>query len=285
MSDNLEASQDKLTVRATTYGGIRSSGNLISYPKEVTSGEQKARKELRDCTAAWVTTWLTTDRSRKNSDIFYKTGELIKRSCRVLEAAKLFICDEEILEIFGPVRQLIARSPFLKRLQVWPKGYAGDYETIEYLIDGINRSPEGTLEHHCETYALNSPSVQQHRNKIYEQARLIQETCITVGDSGARILSLGCGGCADLRLVEEAITPYSPDIVLLDVDEDALDFAQRSLNGLGKNCTFLHGNVVRMLRNILSEPYDLVLAGGLFDYLPDRAITFILEAVWEKGLR
>jgi extracellular factor (EF) 3-hydroxypalmitic acid methyl ester biosynthesis protein len=41
-------------------------------------------------------------------------------------------------------------------------------------------------------------------------------------------------------------------------------------------CTFIPGNVLRALPALAAQgPYDLVLAGGLFDYLPDRAARFV----------
>ena len=32
------------------------------------------------------------------------------------------------------IRALHARSPFVARLQAWPRGYAGDFETVEYIV-------------------------------------------------------------------------------------------------------------------------------------------------------
>jgi hypothetical protein len=52
---------------------------------------------------------------------------------------------EEIREIVAPVREIFARSPFVRRAQVWPRGYPGDFETIEQLVSQANRAPEGTL--------------------------------------------------------------------------------------------------------------------------------------------
>lgn len=262
-------------------GDMGPSGSIIPFPREVVDDGDLARADLEEVVASWMEFGEDADGDPGG---FYRAAELLIASCRVLEAARVSLTGEEIREMIEPVRRIIGRSPLVHRLQSWPRGYPGDFETVEYLIEGKNRSPEGTLEHYCESFALNSPPVQQHRNKIQEQARLIVEACIP-RERRARILSLGCGGCADLRLAAKAVAPSNPEIVLLDVDEDALEFARQSLPDLEENCSFVHGNVVRLIRNVLSDPYDLVLAGGLFDYLPDRAITFILKALWEKGLR
>lgn len=39
---------------------------------------------------------------------------------------------------------LHSRSPFISRLQSWPRGYPGDFETIESLVQQINRATPGT---------------------------------------------------------------------------------------------------------------------------------------------
>src|SRR5690606_16733087 len=46
----------------------------------------------------------------------------------------------EIADAAAPARQAMAASPFAARLQTWPRGYPGDFETIEYLVDAINRA-------------------------------------------------------------------------------------------------------------------------------------------------
>ena len=40
---------------------------------------------------------------------------------------------EPILENLKSIRQICSRSSFLNRLQTWPRGYQGDFETVEYF--------------------------------------------------------------------------------------------------------------------------------------------------------
>src|SRR5437588_819468 len=39
-----------------------------------------------------------------------------------------------IRESIVPSRQVLATSPFIRRCQEWPRGYAGDFETVEYMM-------------------------------------------------------------------------------------------------------------------------------------------------------
>jgi hypothetical protein len=51
----------------------------------------------------------------------------------------------EMPRVLDGVRALHARPPFVHRLQTWPRGYAGDFETVEWLCDARNRADPGTV--------------------------------------------------------------------------------------------------------------------------------------------
>jgi SAM-dependent methyltransferase len=185
-----------------------------------------------------------------------------------------------LLEVLEPLRRLHARSPFVRRLQTWPRGYAGDFETVEWLCDATNRAEPGTTAWAIEEYALQSPIAQQHRNKVAMQAHAILAALSSAGRR-ARIASLGCGGCRDLSVVQDCAPDCAGSFVLVDTDLNALDFARRRLHSLTATCEFVPGNVPRVLTNVASKgPFDLVVAGGLFDYLPDRWAIATLRAAY-----
>lgn len=202
--------------------------------------------------------------------MYYGLGAEIAR------AEQAGLTRDEIREIVAPIREIFARSPFVRRAQVWPRGYQGDFETIEQLVSQTNRAPEGTLEWLIESYSLGSPFAQQHRNKVLHQARLITETILRSGPE-ARVLIVASGAAPDLRLVPAQIVGNRCRFVLNDYDEAALDLAEDLLGPVARFCTFISGYVLRSITELASHgPYDLVLAGGLFDYLPDRAARIVV---------
>jgi hypothetical protein len=99
---------------------------------------------------------------------------------------------ERIQADLVPSRQVFATSSFMRRCQQWPRGYAGDFETIEYLAGATNNSVPGTLGWHLEETLLQSPVVRQHRNKLNHQSREIAHALMR--SSSARVLSMACGG-------------------------------------------------------------------------------------------
>ena len=177
----------------------------------------------------------------------------------------------------GALRALHGRSPFVNRLQTWPRGYQGDFETVERLCDATNEAPFNTVAWAIEQCALQSPIAQQHRNKVAIQARAILATVLRVPEP--RIASLGCGGCRDLGLVLDCLPADRGSFVLTDADVGALDLARARLSRLGDRCHFVHGRVPRSLAAVARfGPFDLVVAGGLFDYLPDAWAVATLRA-------
>ena len=194
-------------------------------------------------------------------------------------AASVLACEQAgldrstLLPHLTPVRALHARSPFVERLQTWPRGYPGDFETVEWLCEARNHAPVGTVGWAIEQYALQSPVAQQHRNKVGLQARAILSTLVEKPD--ARIASIGCGGCRDLSLIQGYIPSTDGTFVLVDADADALAFARARLDRLAADrCDFVHGRVPRVLASVAAKgPFELVVAGGLFDYLPDRCVA------------
>lgn len=194
---------------------------------------------------------------------------------------------DRILDAVAPARAVHAASPFVRRLQQWPRGYAGDFETVEYIVHQHNAAPEGTFAYWVEQFALDSPIAQQHRNKVRLQARAILDTALALHhtDEGARVLVIASGGAADLGLVERELAMLKVRLVLVDQDPDALAFARARLPRLAAHLTTECRNVVRGLAAVRAHgPFDLVLAGGLFDYLPDDVATGVLHVVRERLL-
>lgn len=186
---------------------------------------------------------------------------------------------EAIESIVAPARKLQATSTFVRRLQTWPRGYPGDFETVEYICDGTNLSPPNTLAFHVENISLNTSLAQQHRNKVAVQGRAIADAC-TRCDSGA-VLSLASGSNRDMRSVASLIKGSNCHFYLNDHDNDALEFSRKGLGPLAKQCEFIEGNAVRVIAQI-DRKFDLIVIGGLFDYLKDNFTAYILQNAWAR---
>ncbi len=178
------------------------------------------------------------------------------------------------------VWQFIRESPFLTRINVKPRGYAGDSVMMRMIYDNRyeGASSFGKLLH---AHPINCPAAQAVRNRRTLVARRLSEI---VGNrspvSGKRlqVLSVACGPARELRDILR--TPEDCDryrFALLDQDPAALTEAARQLHkqerslGARVRADFFRTSVRRMLaaRDLDDRlgRFDFIYSMGLFDYL------------------
>jgi hypothetical protein len=81
--------------------------------------------------------FLDLDRLGGTPRLFTETAAKICRLvARIVGCERCGCIREEILRALSAARAVHRRSSFIRRLQTWPRGYRGDFETLEYLIRG-----------------------------------------------------------------------------------------------------------------------------------------------------
>jgi hypothetical protein len=207
------------------------------------------------------------------------TGNLFAALSEIAQCQHAGVADAEIAAAVGPLRDLTGRSPLWRRMQTWPRGYRGDFETVERICQAKNdvSFAQDPTAFAYEEFALRCGPVQQHRNKLAEQARLIAATFH--GNPAARVLCIATGPAYDVRCIASSIPPGGR-VVLNDSDPNALDFAHAHLANVAPPIGLVAGNILRVYRKALAlGPYDLVVAGGLFDYLNDPQAEHLIHVV------
>ncbi|GAB4028733.1 class I SAM-dependent methyltransferase [Spirosoma gilvum] len=182
----------------------------------------------------------------------------------------------EIIQRLASLRALVCESPFIARAQVWPRGYQGDFETIKHIIDGKNKAVKHSLGYLLEDFFIHSDICKQHVNKIRVQSELVGETIRS--NRHPRIMSIGCGTSEDLAMHIDLLKRKPASITLVDIDRDALACSSGRLAAISDQLTCLNGNIYRIARQ-LQQQYDLILIGGVFDYLNDKTISSILRSL------
>ncbi len=209
---------------------------------------------------------------------FHNISVLVHELCVEIRRLELLgIARNEIIDELHEAREIHGRSVFISRLQNWPRGYQGDFETIEYLCNGINFTPIDTVEFYLENIALSSPLAQQHENKVFWQSKYIL-SAIYESQNNEGILSIGSGGCRDLRLIEPSLNNNEVRLIINDIDKDAIDYSKQCLESIWHKIIPLHGDSLRKTKRMSKHaPFCLIVAGGLFDYLPDRYACTLLK--------
>jgi len=183
------------------------------------------------------------------------------------------------------LRQVCTASPFMRHIQTWPRGYSGDFEVIDQIFYIQNKAEKGTFVYWLEEYSLICGMSQQHRHKVARQAKEIETVIRTRAKSStpARILILACGSSPDLGLIQHSISELRFAATLVDADSNALQVSRERLPAISDKLTMLEGNVVKKIPELARRgPFDLVVAGGLFDYLPDKVAAFLIRTVMKS---
>ena len=196
-----------------------------------------------------------------------------------IEALEKDFTRKELISHIPKIRQVASDSPLLNRSQKWPKGYQGDFETIEHIISQENRADPHTFAHALEGFFLNSSICQQHINKVKHQSELISDTLTR--NSYSRILSIGCGTSEDVRMNIHKIIGSNAEITLVDFDRDSLHHSLAALEKVKEHIKIFQGNIYKIIKKIHGK-FDLVMIGGVFDYLSDKMIINILSSLKEK---
>lgn len=225
--------------------------------------------------------FLNENLSSNEAENYLKTATVIHKLLDAILIAEENSSKEDILARLDEVRAIHRQSPFFVRTQDWPRGYAGDFETIEYIINGENMSAPYSLGYYLESIILNSPIVQQHRNKVSHQAQLILDKTLEMNNP--KILSIGCGGSADLRQIQKVLKRTDVQITLFDMDEGALACSAEKLEPIKEKCNLIQGNLIRLVKKI-EEKFDLIVIGGVFDYLTDKTIVSVLKKIYNENL-
>ncbi|MDR3502634.1 MAG: hypothetical protein P4L79_08635 [Legionella sp.] len=178
-----------------------------------------------------------------------------------------------------PVMEIMS-TDFAQRMREWPRGYPGDFETIDYLYFKQNNHPKYTLKWLVEEYFYTLPVTQQHRNKVTYQANLIKEAILK--NNNAKIAVLACGGGIDLGLCEDIIKDSNATIYINDQDKDAIKRTISRCSKIADRLYPIETDILRAVKKLSKEPgFNLVVAGGVFDYLNDKISIHLIHQAYE----
>jgi SAM-dependent methyltransferase len=175
------------------------------------------------------------------------------------------------------VLKWFVQHPQTARLWNKPAGYSGDYATIEWLCQ--NNQTWTCLEDIFSNHVLRCTMAKQHREKVVEQQAFFLS--ILSRSEDVDIADVGCGPSMALRGALALTRPKQARLVLVDLDPAALMCSQAQLAMTTSNIQFEYkqGDVVQTLRSFCknAQRFDAITFGGLFDYLPNRVIVFVLQ--------
>lgn len=134
-----------------------------------------------------------------------------------------------------------------------------------------------------DDYYLHTVAAQAVRNRLTHLVGWLRKEVarVTVNVALVRILSLGSGPARELRLLaEEPAFREAVAVTCLDFDPQALRYARGQLDGwLNGRVTYVRDNALRFASGPHRpvQPYHLIYAAGLFDYLNPTQASRLIE--------
>lgn len=178
------------------------------------------------------------------------------------------------------------KSQIMKRGFDKPKGYPGDYRTLEVIYNYETFSPENDLGFYFDWYFLANPYADAVRNRMGILREIVADA-LEKSTQPVKFLNLASGSCRELReIVQEnnpKVTGKAGLFSLIDWDDDALAFSANALKDAPKGLKFdfIKEDIMNFIKDTSffakHGSYDLIYSIGLADYLPDRVLRKLIK--------
>lgn len=173
-------------------------------------------------------------------------------------------------------------SHFLDRCFTKPRGYAGDYKTIDFIYDNKPLG-HGRLGPFVDFWALELKATKAVRERRHTIRSLIYELNKNGnGNKPIPITSLACGPAKEV--FDILLEPDAPDVqfACVDIDPVALESVAEKVNAnkLEQKIRLHKENIVRMAlgkSKIKILPQAMVYSTGLIDYLQGRLVVALMD--------
>lgn len=141
-----------------------------------------------------------------------------------------------------------------------------------------------TLAYLFEYHSLGAPLVPHRRKEISAKARQIART-LSDRTGRKKVLLIAAGSSPDLALLCSAHAHGQHEVVLNDARRAATSVVAKRLTSVARRLQTIEGNILKSAVRLSNlAPFDLVLAGGLFDYLPNNEASFLLKVLSDRLL-
>ncbi len=165
------------------------------------------------------------------------------------------------------IHPVALKSPFNRRCFEKPRGYAGDYMTMEMIYSDPWQG-DSIFARLLNLHSLRLPLVEAVRGRYNNIRKMIAET--VSANPTAAIFSVGSGPAWEVREFLRENEGTGARFFLLDHDREALQFVYEKLGGGRHNVSLINQGAAMLAGRGLPMKFDLIYSMGLFDYLPQR---------------
>jgi len=271
--------------------------NRFHAPRSSALPQEQLPPSLVEAVETFKTAMMETELAIKDKKLDDEAAqERVSDACETITATlrehvrKLAHLEQHIgAYVFRETFSFFMRSANIDRWFTKPRGYAGDFYTIE-LVYADHAAGEGRLGRFIDRWALGISAAQAVRNRRGLLNAAIRDVAMRVGSGRTtRITSLASGPAREI--FDLFTSPEVPDVhaTCIDIDAEALAFASERAQALGvqDHITFAQDNVIRLSRGrgkTTLEAQHLIYSIGLIDYLQDEHIVRLLDWIYDQLL-
>lgn len=181
---------------------------------------------------------------------------------------------------------LVLLTETAERCYSKPRGYAGDYFSIE-MIYRNQPGGYGRLGPVIDDCFLQFPAAQAVRNRRAILVREIMQTLVAKKGEIANVMSIACGPAREILDVLTSVDGENRlRATLLDFDLEALSFVNDEVEKLGlkkQHIELVNENILYLIlgkKQLPLKEQDLVYSVGLIDYFKDRIVIKLLDYIY-----
>lgn len=188
--------------------------------------------------------------------------------------------------VFRETFPFFMASHIIDRCYTKPRGYAGDYETINMIYQG-EAAGDGRIGPLIDRWAMAQPAilaVRQRRATLTSHIARIRAA--QPSGTQVKITSLAVGPGREFFDVLESDNERNLFITGVDIDPEAVNFvaARTGELGVSSQIRLIQGNIIRMARG--NRPVEislqhLVYSLGLMDYLQDAIVVACIDWMFD----
>jgi SAM-dependent methyltransferase len=171
-----------------------------------------------------------------------------------------------------------------------PRGYAGDFQTIDMIYNYEPPQDLSPLGHAVDQAFLSFRAAKAVQNRRGMLVKEFSQTKAKKGTEPTEITALACGPAREIHDFLRDGRPQSKNATfhLVDIDEEALEFVdgwKRNMHPSTLDQVKLYQkNILRLCcgrEKLNLPPQDLVYSMGLIDYFSDKVVIRFLDHIYD----
>ena len=177
-----------------------------------------------------------------------------------------------------PISELLKQDPYTRRAFEKPRGYPGDAEMLDYAYYPTTPSDASEVGRRVFEVVTTSPNALSVRWRREHIAKLMVE--LAEKRPSFDVLSVACGHCRELELLDDTTRSKINRFVALDHDEQTLQRA--GIVNQGLKLTTWQCNVKKLPEHDGQSGFDFIYSIGIYDYLQRYQAEKLTEWLWAK---